>query len=122
MLDQELSRLPERNRAVMVLCDLEGLTYDQAAQALGWPMGTVKSRLAEGANRLRSALIRRGVAPCADDRRGSSGRRVSRRETYAFMLLQSTVTAVMSSGSGPLHGNFAGRCQTHGGSHHVDAH
>ena len=62
VLDQELSRLPECQRAVIVLCDLEGLTYEQAAQALGWPMGTVKSRLARGRDRLRSRLIQRGVA------------------------------------------------------------
>ena len=49
VLDQELSRLPECHRVVIVLCDLEGLSYDQAAQALGWPMGTVKSRLSRAA-------------------------------------------------------------------------
>ncbi len=63
VLDQELSLLPERHRSVLVLCDLEGLTYEQAAQTLGWPMGTVKSRLARGRDRLRSRLLRRGVAP-----------------------------------------------------------
>ena len=65
VLDEELSRLPERYRAVVVLCDLEELSYEQAARSLGWPMGTVKSRLARGRDKLRTSLVRRGVAPVA---------------------------------------------------------
>ena len=65
VLDEELSRLPERYRAVLVLCDLEELSYEQAARSLGWPMGTVKSRLARGRDKLRTSLVRRGVAPMA---------------------------------------------------------
>jgi RNA polymerase sigma factor (sigma-70 family) len=63
ILHEELSRLPERYRAVVVLCYLEGLTQQQAAQHLGWPIGTVQSRLARGRERLRSRLVRRGLAP-----------------------------------------------------------
>ena len=63
MLDEELSRLPERLRAAIVLCDMEDLTHEQAAAQLGWPVGTVKSRLARGRQRLRSRLVRRGLAP-----------------------------------------------------------
>jgi RND family efflux transporter MFP subunit len=47
----------------VVLCDLEGRTHEQAARHLGWPIGTVKSRLARGRERLRSRLIRRGIRP-----------------------------------------------------------
>jgi polysaccharide export outer membrane protein len=65
VLDEELSRLPERYRAVVVLCDLEELSYEQAARSLGWPMGTVKSRLARGRDKLRTCLLHRGVAPVA---------------------------------------------------------
>ncbi len=46
-----------------MLCDLEGQTYEAAAKRLGWPVGTVKSRLARGRERLRSRLNRRGLAP-----------------------------------------------------------
>ncbi len=49
LLDEELCRLPARLRAAIVLCDLEEVTHDQAAVRLGWPVGTVKSRLARGA-------------------------------------------------------------------------
>ena len=42
----ELNRIPERFRAVLVLCCLEGLTQHEAAQQLGWPLEPVQSRLA----------------------------------------------------------------------------
>jgi RNA polymerase sigma factor (sigma-70 family) len=58
---EELDRLPEKFRQPIVLCHLEGLTREMAAQQLGWPLGTVQSRLARGQEQLRSRLIRRGV-------------------------------------------------------------
>ena len=64
-LHEELDRLPERYRAVLVLCHLEGLTQHQAAERLGWPVGTVQSRLARGRDRLRARLSRRGLGPTA---------------------------------------------------------
>ena len=63
ILLEEIDRLPERYRAPVVLCDLEGRTHEQAARALGWPVGTVKSRQARARDRLRDRLTRRGVAP-----------------------------------------------------------
>ena len=62
---EEVGRLPERYRAAIVLCYLEGLTHEQAARHLGWPIGTVQSRLARGRERLRRRLTRRGLAPSA---------------------------------------------------------
>jgi hypothetical protein len=47
----------------LVLCYLEGLSCEDAARRLGWPVGTVKSRLARGRDRLRDRLTRRGLAP-----------------------------------------------------------
>ncbi len=63
ILHDEIHRLPERYRAPIVLCCLEGLTQGQAALSLGWPVGTVQSGLARGRDRLRDRLRRRGVAP-----------------------------------------------------------
>jgi len=63
VLREELQCLPDRYRAAVVLCDLEGLTQERAAQVLGWPAGTVRSRLARGRQRLRDRLTRRGLAP-----------------------------------------------------------
>jgi RNA polymerase sigma factor (sigma-70 family) len=62
LIRRELDRLPETYRAPIVLCDLEGLTHDEAAVRLSWPVGTVKGRLSRGREKLRDRLIRRGVA------------------------------------------------------------
>ena len=63
VLHEEIERLPERYRLAIVLCDMEGLTEGQAARQVGWPIGTVRSRLMRGRERLRVRLIGRGVAP-----------------------------------------------------------
>src|SRR5262249_7163278 len=60
-LDEELQRLPDRLRSPLVLCYLSGLTRDEAAQQLGWSLGTLKRRLEEGRKTLRVRLERRGI-------------------------------------------------------------
>jgi RNA polymerase sigma factor (sigma-70 family) len=62
LVHRELDRLPEKYRAPVVLCDLEGLTHDEAAHRLSWPVGTVKGRLSRARDRLRERLRRRGVS------------------------------------------------------------
>jgi RNA polymerase sigma factor (sigma-70 family) len=62
VLDAELSRLPDRYRAVIVLCDLEGKTRKEAARQLGVPEGTVAGRLARARTMLAKRLARRGLA------------------------------------------------------------
>jgi RNA polymerase sigma factor (sigma-70 family) len=61
ILDGELWRLPERYRAPLLLCYLEGKTRDEAARHLGCPLGTLKHRLERGREVLRGRLLRRGV-------------------------------------------------------------
>jgi RNA polymerase sigma factor (sigma-70 family) len=61
LLHKEIDRLPERYRAAVVVCDLEGLSHEKAARQLGWPVGTVKSRLARARQILRSRLTARGL-------------------------------------------------------------
>jgi RNA polymerase sigma factor (sigma-70 family) len=60
-LHEEVRRLPERDRSLVLLCYFEGLTHEQAAARLGWPIGTVKGRLARARDRLRKGLSRRGI-------------------------------------------------------------
>lgn len=62
VLDQELSRLPERYRTVIVLCELEGKTVRETARQLGCPEGTVASRLARAREMLAKRLARHGLA------------------------------------------------------------
>ena len=104
VLHEELDRLPERYRAVLVLCFLEGLTQHQAAERLGWPVGTVQSRLARSRPAPRPAFPARARADGGshggaglgrdgpnrargfhgaarpDDRDGSKGRHASREQ------------------------------------------
>ena len=61
-LHEEVDRLPQSLRAPIVLCYLEGLTHDEAARRLRWPVGTVRSRMARARDLLRARLIRRGLA------------------------------------------------------------
>ena len=63
--------------APILLCHLEGLTYQQAAERLGCPVRTVQSRLARGRERLRDRLARarRGAGDRWPDRRLDPGRR-----------------------------------------------
>jgi RNA polymerase sigma factor (sigma-70 family) len=62
LLDAELSALPDVFRTPIVLCELEGRTIKEAAEHLGWPPGTVASRLARGRRRLAERLTRLGYA------------------------------------------------------------
>jgi RNA polymerase sigma factor (sigma-70 family) len=61
-LYEELAHLPEKYRAALVLCCLEGLTRDEAAARLGWTANRVKSCLEQGRELLRARLTRRGIA------------------------------------------------------------
>jgi RNA polymerase sigma factor (sigma-70 family) len=65
VLHEEVSRLPERYRLPVVLCELEGLSYQEAAERLRCPIGTIGVRLSRARERLRVRMIRRGIVPGA---------------------------------------------------------
>ena len=58
LLNQALEELPATFREVLVLLELEGLSYKEIAKVLGIPIGTVMSRLARARHRLRESLSR----------------------------------------------------------------
>jgi RNA polymerase sigma factor (sigma-70 family) len=62
ILDEEVQRLPEKYRAPILLCYLQGQTNEEAAAVLRCPTGTVKIRLLRGREILRKRLVRRGLA------------------------------------------------------------
>jgi RNA polymerase sigma factor (sigma-70 family) len=87
-LYEELDRLPEKYRAPIVLCHLEGLTNEQAASHLGLPVRTIQRRLAEGRERLRPRLVRRGLEPAV----GLFGTRLA-ADAVSEVWLEATVRA-----------------------------
>ena len=62
VLDAELAHLPDKYRAAVVLCELEGRSLKETADQLGVPVGTVASRLARGRAMLAERLKARGFA------------------------------------------------------------
>lgn len=96
LLHEEIERLPERFRAALVLCDLQGCSHEQAARHLGWPIGTVKSRQARGRQRLRERLFRRGITADA----GQFALMLSQTDidlTVLRALMESTTAAALHS-------------------------
>jgi RNA polymerase sigma factor (sigma-70 family) len=89
LLDKELSRLPEKFRVPVVLCDLEGLPRRQVARQLGLPEGTLSSRLHTARRTLAQRLSRYGFALSG----GALAAALTRRATAAVPspLLVSTV-------------------------------
>ena len=55
-IEQALAKMPEKLRSVILLHDIEGLQYDEIAQVVGCPLGTVKSRLFNARTQLRELL------------------------------------------------------------------
>lgn len=62
VIDEALADVPDHLREPLILCYLNGLTQDEAAAQLGWPLTTFRGRLERGRERLKAALSRRGLA------------------------------------------------------------
>ena len=66
-IEQALVTLPPSFRTAVVLCDVQGLSYDEISDATGWPLGTVRSRIHRGRKLLREALTEDTEGGVIDD-------------------------------------------------------
>jgi RNA polymerase sigma-70 factor, ECF subfamily len=64
-IEAALTELPPDFRTAVVLCDVQGLSYEEIAAATGWPLGTVRSRIHRGRRLLRAQL---SETPTGEDR------------------------------------------------------
>jgi RNA polymerase sigma-70 factor (ECF subfamily) len=67
-IQEAIDRLPPDQRLTVVLCDVQGLSYDEAAQAMSVELGTIKSRLSRARAQLRDLLVEKGELPAASQR------------------------------------------------------
>jgi len=67
-IQEAIDRLPPDQRLTVVLCDVQGLSYEEAAQVMAIELGTVKSRLSRARSQLRARLIEKGELPARPTR------------------------------------------------------
>ena len=106
IIDEEIARLPERLRGPIVACHLEGLTQEQAAARLNLPLRTIQRRLAQGRERLRARLARRGVAVPGDSGRSLVILPALRVEPSAAWLAETVRGAIGFASGGALAGEM----------------
>src|SRR5262249_44582058 len=99
-LHAEVARLPAKYRCPVVLCYFEGRRHDEAAAALSWPVGTVRTRLSRARDLLRRRLTRRGLAP-AVAALGAAGTGMTARAEVAGALLRVTLEAAVRGAPRP---------------------
>jgi RNA polymerase sigma-70 factor (ECF subfamily) len=63
VVSDAFNSLPDRFRRAVTLVDIDGLTYAEAAEVLGVPVGTVMSQLHRARARMRHRLVAAGLAP-----------------------------------------------------------
>jgi RNA polymerase sigma factor (sigma-70 family) len=105
LLDQELSSLPDKHRAVIVLCDLEEKTRSEAARQLGVPEGTVASRLARARTILGKRLARQGVVMSSAALAGALSQNVTSASVPTW-IVSSTIKLATLSAAGQATGGL----------------
>jgi RNA polymerase sigma factor (sigma-70 family) len=98
IIHEEVCRLPRKYRVAVLLCYLEGLTHQEAARQLGWPLGTVKGRLARARGLLQRRLTRRGVALSVSAI--ATGLASTVRAAVPGALIESTLKAALALAAG----------------------
>ncbi|MFP5023146.1 RNA polymerase sigma factor SigE [Pseudonocardia phyllosphaerae] len=86
-LQAALDELPPDFRVAVVLCDVEGLSYEEIGATLGVKLGTVRSRIHRGRTALRASLERHRAAADAADAAGPAEEAVARRSTPVAELI-----------------------------------
>jgi RNA polymerase sigma factor (sigma-70 family) len=103
VLDEELSRLPEKYRVPIVLCDLEGKAIKEAARLLDVPQGTAASRLARGRALLAARLARHGIVLSG----GALAALVAQRAPAAGLPARLVAGTVKAAAGAPVPGAVA---------------
>jgi RNA polymerase sigma factor (sigma-70 family) len=102
ILDEELERLPERYRAPLILCYLECLTRDEAAQQLGLSSTTLHGRLERARDLLRERLTQRGLTLGAVMSAAALGESVAQAALAPTFVVSSTKAALLLAAGQPL--------------------
>lgn len=100
LLHAELDRLPDRYRTPVLLCYFEGLTHADAARRLGWPVGTVATRVMRAKARLHRRLTARGVTIPAAGLAVLAGSGTSGGPAFAAATARLAVAFVGKAGGG----------------------
>ncbi len=95
VFDEELCRLPEKDRAALVLYYFQGRTGEEAARALRWPVGRFKRRVAAARRHFRARLALRGVPTTAAGLRAFLLSAQARAGSVPAPLIEGTVRAAV---------------------------
>jgi len=93
VLDEEIGKLPDKLRTVLILCELQGVERAAAATRLNIPEGTLSSRLARAKDTLRRRLVKRGIVLSA----AGTGLMLAQAAAIAAVPPALTAAAVLAS-------------------------